>query len=396
MLKKKRSYDKFIDILFVLLGLSSPLGERVNEHFPHLSQLYVIVGLIIVIFSLFNYFSSKRNRVEKISKAAVAYATLVLFIFFHNLVIFLQAVVSNSNIDFLNLYKQTIFMVISLAFVLQSVEKKKRISLFIFGFNLSFALVFLFLNNFTFYNNVIRAEGAYTNANSFAFDAMFVVFTSIFLLVQKKKLIHFSTITLLIGIVALFLSGTRSALIGTTIGLIYYLLSNKQVHEKIKGVITFAVISFIILLIFPKELLHPTLMRLIHGDSNISGFLNNIRLKIWLDYSRSWKEFIGYGIPLEIWRSINIRDTHNTFLYIIVRYGLFGLITYLALLYSSIKEYFDHGSYSKKDSRIIFSLMISMSIISLFFDALSIKTFWIIWSLVMIFSVYRNRLKDNV
>lgn len=383
-----------IDILIILCGLTAPIGEKMNVYFEGISKAYVFLGLILITFYLIEAMLLKTKTIKKNDKVVKSFIAFSLFVFIHTTVEYILKIYAHNYIDLLTQFKVTIFILISF-FLLKSFEKKrKRVDYFIFSFNISFLILFIFFNNFEFANTVMRAEGVYSDSNAFALDALFVVFTSFYLLSIKKIGRTFIILTLIIGAFGIFLSGTRSVFLGIMLGLIFYFITIKNTTKRFKILILLISMLSIVPLIVPKETILLMFNRFIAGDSDASSYSNNIRLLIWKDYLRSWKHYIVFGLDNQLWNLINIRITHNTYLYILVRYGIIGFILYISFIISNIKAYYSSLKRRKQGYLIIFSCFIANLVTSFFIDSLSLKTFWLMWILILYFnSQYRNKLK---
>jgi len=372
--------EKFntIDLLVILCGLTAPIGEKMNIYFPYFSKLYVFFGAILSLFYLFGFIINKRYKIS-ISTRTGLYFLLFIYKFFHSFWMYFFSHKSSNIFDY---FKIIIFMNIAFILLCCFKSKQNRVDFFVISFNVSFFIIFIFFNTFNTSDIVIRAEGVYKDANAFGLDAVFVLFTSLSLLAKTKTNI-LNVIIFFASIIAVFLSGSRSAVIGTLLGIFYYFNSMKSLKKKIKLFIVLLIMFFSIILLIPETHSIPIIRRLFFGSSKTSGYMNNVRLEIWLDYLLAWKKYVLIGLDKDYWHLINKYITHNTYLYFLVSSGIFGFIAYLALIWSNLKMYYKVRKSDIEGHSAIFSLFLAMLTISFFFDTLTLKIFWIIWILVI-------------
>lgn len=381
----KSNKIKFTYFLVILCGLLAPVGERMNEYIPNISKAFVIVGAIFVFFYIFRSFIVNNGKIRKIvDKPIKLYFYLILYFFLYSTVEHVYKIYTYENTNILEQYKIVIFMIISFFIFFSNKDKIDGFKYFVLPFNISFTIMFILFNESNIANTVFRAEGVYLNANAFAIDALFVMFTSLIFLSQKNTNKLFHSVTLVVSGVGLFMSGTRSAFIGLIIGILIYLFRLKNYKKKLQIILGIVVFVIIVTINLPRDLISLMLKRLLGGDSDISSYSNNIRLSIWWDYLKNWKEFIIIGLDDNLWNNINIRNTHNSYLFILVRYGFIPMAIYFSLIYSFFKKRFKSIKNSNQPSLIIYGMLVSTLITTLFIDALSIKTFWIIWSMSLV------------
>ena len=389
--QKKRPISKnrfkTMDLFVVMCGLSAPIGEKMNVYFPLFSKLYVICGMILSLFYFTNQMLNTGNTYSrKENRIGILYVFFGIFVFIHSLVTYILYLNTYMEKEFFSVFKTVIFIFI--AYILFKVfrDNRRRIKNFLIAFNGSFSILFLFFNTFIFANTVSRAEGVYEDANAFAFDAVFVIFASMYLLNENKKGKLLNIITLFVGIVALFLSGSRGAFIGVLVGLMVYFVTLKGMNKKLKAISLIGLIAIIIVFLTPKKYLVNMINRYLHGDSDESGYLNNVRLQIWVYYLIAIEEYFWVGLDTELWNLINRRITHNNYLYVFVKYGFIAFMAYMGMVISNIK--FGILSVNKRSQadKIIFALVIAYLVACLFIDTLNFKTTWVVWILFLKFN----------
>ncbi len=384
--KRPTSKNRFniIDFFVVICGLSAPIGEKMNVYFPLFSKLYVICGMILSFFyfanrmlNTGNIYSRKENRIE------ILYVFFGIYVFIHSLITYILSLSTYTEKDLFLIFKTIIFMFIAYILFKIFTDNRKRISNFLMAFNISFSVIFLLFNTFVLGNTIYRAEGVYENANAFSLDAVFVIFSSMYLLSDSKRGKIINIATLFFGVGALFLAGSRGALIGVLAGLMVYFISLRGINQKIKIITLIGLVAVVVLLLAPREYLVKMVSRYLHGDSSESGYLSNIRLQIWADYLEAIEKYFCFGLDTDLWHLINTKAPHNNYLCIFVKYGFIAFITYMVMAISNVKFGILTIAKRKRPDRIIFALFIAYLVDCLFIDALNFKTTWIVWILLL-------------
>ena len=372
-----------IKTLVILMGISISLGEKFNEFIPNASLVYVFIGFLLMLTSIIFY---SNKIIIKFS---------LFFMFF--LTIILSTVINYSlNISFLEFidyYKPVIFISIALLLVFNFKNDSKLIGTFLKSFIFSYVFVFaffLFKENFQF----TRFSSSYMNPNSFAFDSLTIIFSSLYLLLSKDVKHRFLyIITIIVSVFGLILSGTRSSLLGMIIGILLIPLFTKKV--RIKSLVLIGSLSFLILILYQYDnFISDKMMRFLYGDSQASSYQDNLRYEIWKDYLINVKSFFWFGLNINKWNQINDRITHNTFLFVFVNYGFLTILTYIILIISTFKKYFKNRAEIFNNEVYIIVGLLSLLFTSLFIDIINFRIFWI-WFLLSM-SIVNNSKKTEI
>jgi uncharacterized protein YhhL (DUF1145 family) len=373
-----------IDCIIILLGIAAPFGERLNILVNNISRAYVILGALLILVYILNFMLRKPfTRIENI-KIYKHYVAFIVFIFAHSTVTYYM----NDFVNIFEHYKIFVFAIISLMLLKSFNAKYSRANYFITAFGLSYLTIVIFFNNYIEANTVLRAEGAYSNANAFALDAVFVLFTSLYLL-TKKNMYRFKPIIMLLGgFIGIFLSGTRSAFLGLLSGTMIYFTYSRGVQKKLKIIGLFALAGLTILIIMPSESWYAMMNRFFRGDSELSGYSSNIRLVIWGEYLDAWRKYFIFGLDMDSWSVISTRVTHNTYLNVLVRFGFLGFLLYFKNIATNLKLALISCKLSSHTP--IVAMFIAFLFLSIFIDAFTLKTFWIVWAFAIHFN-YRHK-----
>ena len=364
--------DSLIKLIVVFLGLSIPIGEKLNSIFPGISLLYVYIGALLILVSLLIHTS--RITVKFNSLLLLTLLILVSSIFSFNGSFTLTGMFEH--------FKTIVFILISSFLLLNFKFNRKLIDVFLSSFVSSYTAIYLFYLIISF-NEISRFSSSYINPNAFAFDSLFVVFTSMYFIFSKKvkhRFLYF--IPMVLSLSGILISGTRSAIIGLVVGV----LVTPFVIKKVKTGVLFSIILIITTLVIVYQFDSPIserIARILYGDSISSSFRDNLRLDIWVDYLRNVNRYFWFGLNTDYWNLINERITHNTFLYIFVSYGVFALILYSWIITKVIHKYLVKTLFANRKSIYLAAGFIGILTMSLFLDVLNLRVFWTVLFLII-------------
>lgn len=357
--------DNLIKLLIVFLGISIPMGEKLNSIVPGISLLYVYNGALLILVSILIYSS-------KITFKFNSLLLLTLLILLSSIFSFTGTYTISSIFEH---FKTIVFILISSFLLLNFKFNRKLIDVFLQAFVLSYSAIFLFYL-FSSFNQISRFSSSYINPNAFAFDSLFVVFTSMYLIFNKKvkhRFLYF--LPMFLSLSGILLSGTRSA----TIGLIIGILVTTFVVRKVKTGMLFSIVLIITTLVIVYQFDSPIserITRILYGDSISSSFRDNLRIDIWTDYLRNIDLYFWIGLNNDYWNMINERITHNTFLYIFVSYGIFALVLYSWVIATVIYKYLNKTLLFSRKSVYLTAGFIGILTMSLFIDVVNLRVFW--------------------
>jgi len=292
--------------------------------------------------------------------------------------------------SFFEIIKFPLFILIAYSLCINFKKERYKLIIFAHGYCISLLLTILFFNTYVVSGNrytgyVNRMAGTFSNPNSFANFTILGIYMSLFIIFYEnshkaKKVI--GIMYFLAFIYALILSGSRGAMIGLFIGigaLIFRMNSSVIKRKYIIGLI----VLLLIFLIIKFNDISIYLSRFL-DKSSMASIYNNERFIIWRSFLRNMDKYIFFGIDyggmLELNTLTAHSTAHNTYLSIFVRFGIIGAISFLGLIFSSFKiaklkdNKIENNSYFYC---IIRSMLITLMIISIFIDALNIRSYWI-------------------
>ena len=305
--------ETIISILVFLLGASAAFGELANDFIPFASLMFVMLGFVIIIYSLvFLRLPSWKNRECRL--------IIVSFVFY---TIYQGVYIMSHSMDgegIIGLFKVPIFLLTAFFVIRICVYEHQNLDYLMLGFIVGF-LIAIPLGTMKMYA-VTRMTGTYSNPNNYALDCNLFVYSSLYLLFKKKK--GFFAFTMVLGIVMVFLTGSRGALLAMSIGLALFILDFKKLSLKNILLALSGIIVVLVLLIFADQI--PLLQRLFKSE-----YGENVRLEIWKAYILNVDKYFLFGIDETEMRTIHHFTPHSSILSPFVRYGIIAFLLYLAL-----------------------------------------------------------------
>lgn len=251
----------------------------------------------------------------------------------------------------------------------------------------------LLVNNLTVKTIQGRYFSVYQNAWIFSMVTIMGVALSLFLTTQASNLKNkfFPFIALLINILGVFISGSRTGFLVSTMilaGYIYFLLSKKIKNIYTKLLVNIIFITTILMSLLSFTSIISSFTRLISPyNSNFSEKLMSLTQLENADQFRqqmyangieniSNSPFIGMGIGNYAQSSSGIgMAMHNFYLSIWLEIGLLGLISMLLLSYLSFKRTLTVTDPTQKHLLIV--TMIAFLIIITFNPILTLRIYWL-------------------
>jgi len=201
-----------------------------------------------------------------------------------------------------------------------------------------------------------RASLFFSNANQFGIYLMIVLSVMLTLIIieknNKKKKIFF--IGIIIVMMAILVSFSRTAYIGTAIIVLLFLVKNKKIRSFIpQFLLYFLVLLIIISFIVPKFITHGIDLRMqktkkifTTGSSDWSRLqMFPISLNIWINHP-----LFGVGVGNITKSPANYlkMEAHNMYLNILTETGILGFIIFIILIFFSWKAICKSTFISKK------------------------------------------------
>lgn len=185
-----------------------------------------------------------------------------------------------------------------------------------------------------------------------------ITFTKIIL---KNKHNQSNIILLLLGIVALFITGKRGMLLFTTLSIIivYLYIMNKDKKNILKYIFYFcsiSIIGYVVIINIPETQIVFKKMELLQEEDNIL----NGRDYLWRESIKLFLESPILGVGPGVVDSILGNASHNIYIQLLAETGILGFFTYtFAILFSLIlslkkaKDVFKNGETNLKQVAII-------------------------------------------
>lgn len=331
--------DLLIDLSVLLCGLLMPIGEGANRFVPRISQAYVVAGLLLAALLVLRLLLWTQKPGDGTSEQPgllrhISLGCYLIILFF--LLICMFSVLESlryKNLGLGAISKVPLFFAIGGALGVSVRMRPRRLHWFLWSFAVSFSVSFLLMGGAIEANGVIRRIGTFSDPNAMARDAAFVVLACVYLIrVSRFRLLAIPPAML--GLYALYASGSRGPLFGLLVGLLYILLKRYWRQHWRKLLLTAGLgLIMLVTLYVAYENSGPALMlqRFVVGSSEASSYSQNLRLRIWQDYLNNIQRFLWQGMDTRLYGEISTHMTHNTPLYVLFRYGVFPLISYLAL-----------------------------------------------------------------
>ncbi len=388
---KKR--DLF-DFLVFFSAFFAPLGSNLASFGTFNSAKFFVIFVILTIICSF-FFHGFKNSFSK------EFFYFLIFISIHNLITFLflhpedfiigsvmtydpiQRVITEGDGLGTAVFRFYLFMIFG-GVLSNLLDSKKRFFIMCVGYIIGIIMVFMIS-----YNNLneLRLMGTYNDPNDYAFAGLLCFFLGLFMASFKNisfKLKIISYLGLLVGMMIIFLSGTRGVCFGWAIGILYICLIKS--HKRFWAYIFISLpVLFFLINLLPYEIFNSIWSRYQVDrmqDDRLAG-----RLDIWLDYLGIWKVYFLSGVGF--FRALNLsnflRAPHNIYLEVLIEFGIVGFLLFIWFLRSLYNLIF-------KDSNVvglnvIKALLISTLIVGFSLNILTNRTTWII--LAFIFA-YKN------
>jgi O-antigen ligase len=183
------------------------------------------------------------------------------------------------------------------------------------------------------------------------------------------------------ALLGLALSGTRTALIASTVGMTFGLASMRRL-PALTRISIFLLLTSAILILLPYVQTLKSFQRLATtGTEIIEGDLNN-RTNNWREGLIAFVEHPLLGVGSNMYRSVNSwgKVAHNTFLSVLVESGLIGFCLFGIVLAISVHHALGH---SRWDSMFWFSMLLVLAIGASTLSWEDRKTTWLFLSLLI-------------
>ena len=201
-----------------------------------------------------------------------------------------------------------------------------------------------------------RFTAGSANANSFGLASFMVFILNLYIVRRdfelKHKFNYLLIFFILISLVGIFLSGSRSVFLGLVLMLLFISIKIPGSKRKFKIIISALLLILFFYSISPKTLYETTFNRFrTHSLSGNNG-VQESRVLIWANYLNEFPSYflIGKGFNREL--SVNQADNtaikfqpHNEYLIVLVQFGILGLILYLNAMRLLLRTLFRSSKY---------------------------------------------------
>ena len=233
-----------------------------------------------------------------------------------------------------------------------------------------------------------RFSGGMSNPNAFAEVTVILAWLALASLMDRSRTPAVSVaaaIALVFAFVLLLMSGSRGAIVAVAAGLGVFALSSLRVVRP-RYVVMAVVIGAGVLLATPRGVFDQLFQR----SQTVSG--DNVRLFIWADYLRHWREFAWTGVGLGREMSVidaairggRIWNPHNTYLGALVAFGIVGLAVVANVLVDLARRLLAECRRSRSEGApgIMVGLVVSLAVLFFFGDRLESRVTWMMLGIV--------------
>lgn len=402
----------FNTILLFLVGFFATWGEGMQHVISRASLIYPAFVAIYIIYN-FNSFKSIVSSQQIVPKE---FKTLYMFITIHSVLYLLfnfQSIgfgteLGNEN-DAGFAYGKTdsgivilryfMFLVFSL-YLAVDFRNEDKLRTFSYAYITGFIFTIVGGAYNSYANALMRFSGGLQDPNAMAFDALVAFIFSLYLFHTKlsKTAKCFIIFSIIIDLLAIFLSFSRGAYLALAIWFVLFLI-RKGLFKNIGLIIIGVGMFFLIGSIAVNKM--GIDVEILQERFSIEEMRENkgaSRGYIWEAYlSNADKYFItgmGIGNSPKVMQGnkqgvAENYETHNLYLQFFVEFGIIGLLLYLRYWKNYIKKY----RRTKDNYFILFSTGICLLTVTFFLNIDKGRTFWIVLSLLNMISLHNNQRK---
>lgn len=402
----------FNTILLFLIGFFATWGEGMQHIISRASLIYPAFVAIYIVYN----FNSFKRIVRSQQIVPKEFKTLYIFITIHTafyLLFNFQSIGFGTELGNANdagfaygktetgivILRYFMFLVFSLylAVDFRNEDKLRTFSYaYIIGF--IFTIVGGAYNSYT--NALMRFSGGLQDPNSMAFDALVAFILSMYLFHTNlsKTAKFFVIFSIIIDLLAIFLSFSRGAYLALFIWYLLYFI-RKGVFRTIGRIILgFGLFVMIGLIAVNKMGIDVEILQERFSIEEIQENKGAKRGYIWEAYLCNADKYyitgMGIGNSPKVMQGnkqgvAENYETHNLYLQFFVEFGIVGLLLYLRYWKNYIKEY----RRTKDKYFILFSVGICLLIVTFFLNIDKGRTFWIVLSLLNMISLHNKQRK---
>lgn len=435
--------EKITFSLLILCSILSLVSTGVTI-IPYTEQLLLI---LIGFFCLFTFIISiQRNIFLDCIKNCKFYFLFTLCIGIISTIKYINAIWAREEITFFTVYQIVFFVLFGFFIYVYLYDRKSKIKYVLLSLSIPLTIIVLvYKDRFMLDQELYRLMGLYENPNILGLFCVVSCFSSLYLFANAKNFAFVHALCFSICAAALLLTLSRGAILGLITGIVLIGFSSLINHDAIqwraliKNVVIICAMTAIFTIIFMpnasdmdkafvvggesakqnesieksdsnsksdvsigEELLENKIIenddqtkvnnsaikdRFSLSADNNSSILHNLRIRIWSAYFDIADKYWAFGTDYSLTeRPIvdgMVRDPHNTFIYTLFRYGIFGLITFTVLIASICFNFILHNR-KQMASILIFALFLSIMIISCINDLVNTSIFFIVIAVTLL------------
>jgi len=256
----------------------------------------------------------------------------------------------------------------------------------------------------------LRLSAGFLNPNLFGTSALMCIFLNLFVLIKRgliKSTKIFAIGFIIIGILGILLSGSRSCLLGLIVGLFILLIYVPKIKIKIKLIAGFVIIISLLLCFVPQYVrdnleVRMNILEKIESDGIGSA---NVRFAIWRDYAKELPKYFFTGIGFHrskeaTKKSFNTRINyylHNRYLHTLVEFGFIGFLLFLGglrQLWKRISCYSWQIKISITDS-VILGFFSAWLVMMMFRSYSGSRDLWIFLGIIAGYGTMKTKVRQN-
>ncbi len=211
----------------------------------------------------------------------------------------------------------------------------------------------------------------------------------------KSKILNILNVVVIpLTVIAIFLTGTRTASIAAAVGIMYWFYTKRNANYKVKIVfIVFFVASVVVLFSFAPQ---DSVDRIFSSGKSLSSGNLNYRTVIWGASLDQWKEspIVGNGIGSLAYvlspAHVQYGSAHNTFIQILTETGIVGFTLYIFILLSIL--YYIFKSPIKEDKAFMLALLLTALLCQLTMNTMKDKEAWFVLTMLAIHAHHKSKL----
>ena len=354
-MKRYLEEKKEISLLTLLLIVFPFFKPDIVVSFPNINILFCVYLLVSIVVIAINY--AKKNRLSFFLIMYFIYVIIAIFSTFIN-----DGNILKAFFDFLQ--NIGIIMLVEL-YSKNDTKKLFKVFLILFYFyTIANTISFIIYPQGIIQTEITKAPIYLLGIdNRFAFTYLpGVCIVAIYELLSKQKLTKITYFYLLLTYFTFIYFWSAGALVAESLMILFFFLLYKKIHIKPTNYFYFSIIGFISLVFLRiQNLFKFLIVDILHKDLTLSS-----RTLLWDKSIDIIKDnlFIGIGVQKNnvMINNISAYHSHCYYLNILLQSGIFGLLSFLTVIYISLRELSKckNDMISKIVSFTIFALLVML------------------------------------